>query len=184
MLTSCAVGPGWLLPCSKGSKVFKVRTFVSALALAVALAGIGFGIQSVAARESEADGVMHFAHRQLNKPYRLGANGMRRFDCSGLVYRAFRENGLLEKIGGNRRSSGYYRWFKENGRVTKNPRRGDLVVWAKRGHRVSHIGIFRGYNRNGKAMAISALSSGGVTVHKVHALNKPLKAYLRVRIDR
>jgi cell wall-associated NlpC family hydrolase len=163
--------------------LFRIRTFAAAFALALGIVGAGFGIQSVAAAESEADGIVQFAHRQLNKPYRLGANGMRRFDCSGLVYRAFMENGLLQKIGGNRRSSGYYNWFKENGRITRNPRRGDLVVWAKRGHRVSHIGIFRGYNRNGKAMAVSALGSG-VAVHKVHALNKPFKAYLRVNINR
>jgi len=156
---------------------------VYALALAVGLAGIGFQIQSVAAAETEADAVVSFAHRQLNKPYRLGANGLRRYDCSGLVYRTFAEKGLLNRIGGNRRANGYYRWFKDNGRITHSPRKGDLVVWAKRGHRVSHIGIFRGYNSKGKALAVSALT-GGVAVHRVHAINKPFKAYLRVNINR
>jgi cell wall-associated NlpC family hydrolase len=164
--------------------LFKVRTFVAALAFALGIAGAGFGIQSVAAAESEADGVVSFAHRQLGKPYRLGQNGLRRYDCSGLVYRAFVENGLLKRIGGNRTSYGYYNHFKNNGRVVSNPRKGDLVVWAKRGKRVSHIGIFRGYNSNGKPMAISALTSG-VAVHKVHGyIGKPFKAYLRVNIDR
>lgn len=163
--------------------MFKVRTFVAALAFAIGIAGAGFGIQSVAAAESEADGVVSFAHRQLGKPYRLGFNGLRRYDCSGLVYRTYKENGLLKRIGGNRTSYGYYNYFKSHGRITHNPRKGDLVVWAKRGKRVSHIGIFRGYNDNGKPIAVSALTSG-VAVHKVNGINIPFKAYLRVKIDR
>ena len=163
--------------------MFKIRTFVSALALAVGLAGIGFQIQSAAAAESEADGVVQFAHRQLDKPYRLGANGLSRYDCSGLVYRTYAQKGLANRIGGNRRANGYYKWFKNNGRLTSNPRKGDLVAWGYRGQRVSHIGIFRGYNSNGKAMAVSALTSG-VAVHKVHAINVPFRAYLRVNINR
>ncbi|HYI22804.1 MAG TPA: NlpC/P60 family protein [Candidatus Limnocylindrales bacterium] len=166
----------------EGKQVFKIRTFVSALALAVGLAGVGFQIQSAAAAESEADGVVQFAHRQLNKPYRLGANGLSRYDCSGLVYRTYVENGLATRVGGNRTANGYYKWFKNHGRLTSNPRKGDLVVWGYRGKRVSHIGIFRGYS-NGKAMAVSALTSG-VAVHKVHGINKPFRAYLRVNIDR
>ena len=79
--------------------------------------------------------------------------------------------------------NGYYNWFKNHGRLTSNPRKGDLVVWGYRGARVSHIGIFRGYNSNGKAMALSALTSG-VAVHKVHGINKPFRAYLRVNINR
>jgi cell wall-associated NlpC family hydrolase len=164
-------------------KLFKIRTFVSALALAVGLAGVGFQIQSAAAAVSEADGVVQFASSQLNKPFRLGATGLARYDCSGLVYRTFAERGLVTRIGGNRTANGYYNWFKNHGRITSNPRKGDLVVWGYRGARVSHIGIFRGYNSNGKAMALSALTSG-VAVHKVHAINKPFRAYLRVNIDR
>ncbi len=173
---------------ANGSAVFegkacsRFRTFASALVLAVSLVGIGIGIQSVAAAESEADGVVQFAHRQLDKPYRLGANGLRRYDCSGLVYRTYVENGLATRVGGNRTANGYYKWFKNHGRLTSNPRKGDLVVWGYRGQRVSHIGIFRGYS-NGRAMAVSALTSG-VAVHKVHAINKPFRAYLRVNIDR
>jgi cell wall-associated NlpC family hydrolase len=151
------------------------------MAIAVCLAG--FQIQSVAAAETETDAVFSFAQRQLDKPFRLGSNGLRRYDCSGLVYRTFAENGLLTRIGGNRRANGYFQWFKSHDRLTSNPRPGDLVVWAKRGHRVSHIGIFKGYNSNGKAMALSALRTG-VAIHRVNGINKPLKAYLRVQLDR
>jgi cell wall-associated NlpC family hydrolase len=157
---------------------------VSAVALAVAL--IGVQIQSVAAAETRSDAltssVLSFANNQHGKPFRLGANGMRRFDCSGLVYRTFAESGMLTRVGGNRTANGYFNWFKNRGRITSNPRAGDLVVWAKRGHRVSHIGIFKGY-KNGKAIALSALTTG-VATHKVHSINKPFKAYLRVDFSR
>ena len=159
----------------------RYRILLSAVALAVGLVGIQ--IQSVAAAETQSDAVVSFASNQRGKPFQLGANGMRKFDCSGLVYRTFAEKGLLDKIGGNRTSYSYYNWFKERGRITSNPRAGDLVVWAKRGQRVSHIGIFVGY-RNGKPMAISALTSG-VAVHPVHGyIGKALKAYLRVDLSR
>jgi cell wall-associated NlpC family hydrolase len=163
--------------------LIRVRSVLLALALAALVAG--FQLQPVAAAETEVDGVFRFATRQLNKPFRLGADGLRRYDCSGLVYRTFKENGLTVLIGGDRRAHGYYKWFKARDRVTRNPRKGDLVVWAWRGHRVSHIGIFKGYNRLGKPIAISALvNPWGVTTHKVHSIKIPLKAYLRVRLDR
>jgi cell wall-associated NlpC family hydrolase len=162
----------------------KFRILLAAVALSVALVGIQ--IQSVAAAETRSDAlttsVLSFGTRQIGKPFRLGANGMRRFDCSGLVYRTYAETGLVKRIGGNRTANGYFNWFKNRDRITRNPRPGDLVVWAKRGHRVSHIGIFKGY-RNGKAIALSALTSG-VATHKVHAINKPFKAYLRVDLSR
>ena len=163
----------------------RFRILLSAVALAVGLVGIQ--IQSVAAAETRSEAhttsIFSFAGNQLGKPFQLGANGLRRYDCSGLVYRTFAESGLLTRIGGNRTASGYFNWFRERGRITSNPRAGDLVVWAKRGQRVSHIGIFKGY-RNGKPIAISALTSG-VAVHRVHGyIGKPFRAYLRVDLSR
>lgn len=137
------------------------------------------------AAPTEAGEVLHFAGNQLNKPFRLGANGLRRYDCSGLVYRTFREEGLASRIGGQRTARGYYHWFKNHGRVTSRPQKGDLVVYAHRGKPVSHIGIFAGYNRWGQPMAISALINPyGVTRHRVHGIKVPFKAYLHVNISR
>jgi cell wall-associated NlpC family hydrolase len=158
--------------------------------MAVTLFVAAFQLQSAppvaaAVAPSEAGTVLHFAATQLNKPFRLGANGMRRYDCSGLVYRTFREEGLASRIGGQRTAAGYYNYFRNHGRVTSRPQKGDLVVWAHRGHRVSHIGIFDGYNRYGQAMAISALVNPlGVTRHRVHGISVPLKAYLHVNLQR
>lgn len=164
--------------------MFILRVFVSAAVLAVCAAGIQ--IQPAAAASTEADAISSFAAKQLSKPYRLGANGMQKFDCSGLVYRAYFETGLLGRISGQqRRANGYYNWFKDQGLLTNNPRKGDLVVWAYKGHKVSHIGIFTGWNNKGQPMAISALVNPyGVTQHRVHGISIPLKAYLRVNLNR
>lgn len=111
---------------------------------------------------------------------------MAKFDCSGFVYRTYFETGLLDRIGGKqRRANGYYNWFKDRGLITSNPRPGDLVTWAYKGQRVSHMGIFTGWNNKGQPMAISALVNPyGVTSHRVQSISIPLKAYLSVNLNR
>jgi len=141
---------------------------------------------AAAVTPTQSSEVINFAIQQLDKPYKLGATGMDRYDCSGLVYRTFQETGLLDKIGGDRKlARGYYHWFKRHGRVTTEPQVGDLVVWARHHHRVSHIGIFDGYNRWGDPMAISALVNPyGVSRTRVFGIDIPLKAYLHVNLTR
>jgi cell wall-associated NlpC family hydrolase len=149
--------------------VVVVFTFIATLVPAAAPA-------PVQASGSQADAVIGFAKNQLGKAYSWGAIGLRRYDCSGLVYRTFYEKGLLNKIGGSRRTAkGYYRWFKDHGLASRyNPRRGDLVVWGYG----SHIGIYVG-----DGMAISALTNG-VRKHGIHALTANFTAYLHVNISR
>ena len=157
-------------------------------ATAAAFFAVAIQFQSappVAAATSTADvgSVMTFASNQLGKRFHLGATGLRRYDCSGLVYRTFYQEGLLDKIGGSRRTArGYYHWFASRGLASRsNPQQGDLVVWHKRGHPVSHIGIFAGYNRWGAPMAISALINPyGVSRHRVFGIDKAFKDYLHV----
>jgi len=159
-----------------------------AIAFAAGLAGFQLhSAPSVAAATapSEAGAVLSFAGSQLNKPFRLGATGLARYDCSGLVYRTFAEEGLLRRIGGERTARGYYNYFRNHGEVTSHPQKGDLVVWAHKDQPVSHIGIFDGYNRWGQPMAISALINPyGVTRHRVNGIDVPLKAYLHVSLTR
>jgi cell wall-associated NlpC family hydrolase len=156
-----------------------LRLLVSAIAIAVCLAGTQ--VPTASAATSEAGRVLNFAKAQITKPYRYGAVGLRRYDCSGLVYRTFAELGLLKRIGGSRRTArGYFKWFKERGLLTRSPKKGDLVAW---GSPVSHIGVFVGYNSNGKPLAVSALWRG-VSKHTVGYMYEPLKAYLRVKLTR
>jgi cell wall-associated NlpC family hydrolase len=147
--------------------------FVMAATL-VAVDGVGPPVPSAEAK-SELSGIMNTLTNQLGKRYKWGATGMRRYDCSGLVYRVFERNGLLKRIGGRRTAKGYYRWFRDRGLVTRsNPRKGDLVVWGKG----SHIGIYIGNGRT-----ISALTTG-VSRHGIKGINVSFTAYLRVNLSR
>ncbi len=160
---------------------FVLRTFrIAVSAVVIALSLVVGQLQPAAAAITETESVLAFASQQLGKPFRLGETGLRRYDCSGLVYRAFHETGLLERIGGKRRTArGYFKWFRNRGLITSEPRAGDLIVW---GRPVSHIGIFVGYDSKGKPLAISALTSG-VARHTVGYINLPFRAYLRVDLD-
>jgi cell wall-associated NlpC family hydrolase len=150
-------------------------------AVAVALCLVAVPLQPAAAATTEAGTITAFAEAQLGKGYKWAATGLRRYDCSGLVYRTFYEKGLLDRIGNKRRTArGYFRWFRDNGLLTSNPQPGDLVAW---GRPVSHIGIFVGYDSTGKALAISSLTSG-VSRHRVDRIGLPLKAYLSVNMER
>lgn len=146
-----------------------------AIALAVTLVAVE-GPTAAQAATSEAGRVAYFAGNQLGKNYRYSATGLRRYDCSGLVYRTFYETGLLNRIGGSRKTArGYFDWFRSRGLASRsNPRKGDLVVWGNG----KHIGIYIG---NGKA--ISALTSG-VSRHGVTAINVSFTAYLHVKLSR
>ncbi|MEA2678079.1 MAG: peptidoglycan DL-endopeptidase CwlO [Chloroflexota bacterium] len=108
--------------------------------------------------------------------YRFGAEGTEYMDCSGLVWRVYKQAGLEAKIGGARMGAkSYYYWFKRRGLASRtNPKPGDLVIW----HKGAHIGIYVG---NG--YAISALNEKyDVRKHKVNWLSG-FTAYLHVPLD-
>ena len=125
---------------------------------------------------TEAQRVVKTAAGYIGGKWVYGATGPTNFDCSGLVFRVFKDNGLLDRIGGSRRSvKGFYSWFKQRGRVSRsNPKVGDLIVWGD----FKHIGIYIG-----DGMAISTLTSG-VKRHRVKGLTIPFKAYLHVNLTR
>ena len=125
---------------------------------------------------TEAQRIVNTAEGYLGGKWVYAATGPTNFDCSGLVFRVFKDNGLLDRIGSKRRTvAGFYKWFKNRGKVSRqNPRVGDLIVWGN----FKHIGIYIG---NG--MAISTLTSG-VKRHSVKGLTIPFKAYLHVNLTR
>ena len=125
--------------------------------------------------EQRIENVIAAATQYLGVPYRLGTEGPLLFDCSGLVFRAFSDAGLVDRIGGARlRAAGYMRWFASRGQMTTDEllaQRGDLVIY----NNGSHIGIYLGDGR-----AISALINPfGVTVHSLHGVDLPVTGFLR-----
>lgn len=129
--------------------------------------------EHVAPAQQRVENMIAAARQYLGVPYRVGGAGPSLFDCSGLVFRAFSDAGLADRIGGARlRAAGYMRWFAAHGLMTSDEsqaQRGDLVVY----NNGSHIGIYLGDGR-----VLSALTSG-VTAHSLHALSLPVTGFLR-----
>ena len=119
--------------------------------------------------------IVRIAESYLGAQYRFGAEGAQYVDCSGLVWRVYKQAGLEAKIGGARMGAkSYYYWFKRRGLASRtDPKPGDLVIWHKGGH----IGIYVG---NG--YAVSALNERlDVRKHKVNWLSG-FTAYLHVQL--
>ena len=163
------------------------RVFIAliAIALAVTLLAIQAPDAVRGADGSEGDGgsasrIARIAKSHIGKRFRMGAEGMRYFDCSGLVYRVYQQAGLLGKIGGKRMlAAQYYKWFKQRGLVNRsNPQVGDLVWWTKHG-RIKHVGLYIGGGR-----ALSALiNPWGVRTHSIGGIGQRMLGYGHVRLN-
>jgi cell wall-associated NlpC family hydrolase len=129
---------------------------------------------------SEAQRIVRIAKSHIGARFRIGATGYRYFDCSGFVYRVYKQAGLLRRIGGSQmRAAGYYHWFKRRGLLAGRAHVGDLVWWKKNGV-IKHIGIYIG-----GGYAVSALvNPWGVRKHTVRGIHMRLAAYGHVRLDR
>lgn len=105
--------------------------------------------------------VVELAKEHLGKPYRLGAEGPREFDCSSLVRYVYREIGMaLPRYSADQYAKGR--------KVEANDLRpGDLVffgtkkIWST----VGHVGIVVSVDHtNGTFQFIHASTSGGVRI--------------------
>jgi len=115
--------------------------------------------------------------------YRLGSTGPTFFDCTGLVYRVFKDCAALELIGaqGEQHVRSYCDWFLARKQADlQPPEPGDLIVY---GADFAHIGIYVGDGR-----VISTLTAG-VREHAVQlrdGLNGPImpvQAYLHLEAE-
>jgi cell wall-associated NlpC family hydrolase len=98
------------------------------------------------------------ARNQKGDPYRWGAEGPRRFDCSGLTQFAYRRAGLdLPRT--SREQARYARKIKR-----RQMRKGDLIFFHKN-RRVYHVGIFAGWNRSHTRRKVLHAPRPGREVH-------------------
>lgn len=91
-----------------------------------------------ASQRDRAREAIAFARKQLGKPYRWGAEGPNRYDCSGLTMAAWRKAGV--KIP--RVTYAQYRKVRRKVKL-KDLKPGDLVFFRGRGH----VGIYVGRGR-------------------------------------
>ena len=124
-------------------------------------------------REQRIERVIRIAKRQIGDPWVWARRGPNAFDCTGLVYFAFKKAGALHLIGGRWRGVSALRGWAERRDLTsrRHAKRGDLIVWGPS----MHVGIYLGNGR-----AISALVRG-VRIHRVHELTDPFTTYLHLR---
>ena len=120
----------------------------------------------------QIEDLLNFAYKFKGTPYRLGANGPHRFDCSGFTSYVFNNFGY--KL--NRRASHQVRNGKKVERNNLQP--GDLVFFGGRSNRggIGHVGIITEVDANGHDFYfIHASTHNGITVN--HSTN----SYYRVR---
>ena len=161
-----------------GSAVLLALTVAAVEAPAVAADG---GSTAEPAKGSQAALVLRLARQAIGHPFRMGTEGPKSFDCSGLVWSVYKRAGLVGRIGGARRgATGYLNWAKRQGFASrKNLQVGDLIAWGDHG-RVRHIGIYIGGNR-----AISALNPKlGVRNHPIRWIHMRILGYVHTRITR
>jgi cell wall-associated NlpC family hydrolase len=110
-------------------------------------------IQQVAKRATKVRTALRVAKRQVGDPYRYGAAGPHRFDCSGLIYFSTRKAGF-SKVP--RTSSAQSRHMRRVKRANMRP--GDFVFFRNRSG-VYHAAIYLG-KRDGRRRVLHAPGSG------------------------
>jgi cell wall-associated NlpC family hydrolase len=164
------------------SRPFRLALLAGLLALsAVAIEAPAATQAHYGSHRSEAQRIVRIARSHIGARFRLGTEGPRTFDCSGLIYRVYKQAGLLKRVGGQRRqAAGYYHWFRKHHAASRGHARvGDLVIWTEHG-RIAHSGIYVGHGK-----VISALiNPWGVKKTHIHTIHARFFAFLHVRLRR
>ena len=135
--------------------------------LLVALMGEFEALQHVAELEAVRLKAVEFAKRQVlaGKPYVWGDEGPGAFDCSGLVYAAYKSAGLGWPIWDRLNSGLYYTYTKQIPLSEMQP--GDLIFYSYKGtiSTIHHMSIYAGggmmweANSKGKGLLYSNIYS-------------------------
>ena len=96
---------------------------------------------------------LRVAHNHLGAPYRYGAAGPSRFDCSGLTYFSFRRAGFKRLPRTSSQQAHFARHIRRS-----HLRRGDLIFFRSGGG-VYHVGIYAGRHHHHRTI-IHAPSPG------------------------
>jgi cell wall-associated NlpC family hydrolase len=107
-----------------------------------------------------------FALNQVGKPYSYGATGLGSYDCSGLVYRSFMQQGVtLPRTAAGQYGAGSHHPLSQ-------AQDGDLVFWSSGGS-IYHVGIYVGDGRvvnathSGSTVQVMDIASVGPAMAEV-----------------
>lgn len=146
----------------------KKTAAVIAATVALTLGGIALMPQQASAATSYGSRALAVAKSKQGAPYRYGAAGPSRFDCSGLTYYSFKRVGKSVP----RTAQSQYNHAHHISWKSRTP--GVLVAIGTSPSRITHVGIYTGYH-SGKAWMINA-NSGHYRGYKV--VNAPINEYL------
>src|SRR4051795_2995785 len=95
-------------------------------------------VAASAAPQTELQKVVSIAQNQIGDRYSFASTGPTSFDCSGFVYFVYKQAGLLDRIGGARRTvAGFHTWFASHSTVSRSlatAQPGDVLVWGRNHH--------------------------------------------------
>jgi cell wall-associated NlpC family hydrolase len=139
------------------SAILRARTFALVpFMLAAVLVASMFAFTpsaEAATRDKKIQNALQIVKNQKGDPYRYGAAGPNRFDCSGLIYYSYRKAGLTNVP----RTSGQQARFTK--RIKKsNMRKGDLMFFHNSSG-VYHVAVFSGW-KDGRRTMVHAPSTG------------------------
>jgi cell wall-associated NlpC family hydrolase len=139
------------------SAILRARTFALVpFMLAAVLVASMFAFTpsaEAASRGKKIHNALQIVKNQKGDPYRYGAAGPNRFDCSGLIYFSYRKAGFTNIP----RTSGQQARFADRIK-RKNMRKGDLMFFYGNGG-VYHVAVFAGW-KDGRRKMVHAPSSG------------------------
>jgi hypothetical protein len=136
---------------------------------------------SVSAAVDQRQQLLAVVRTVIGAPFRLGAEGPTRFDCSGFVWYSFNTAGLGQYIGGKRmRAREYQSWFRQRGRLMTNARLASVGDLAFYGNPAKHAGIVTRIDARGLPRVTSALTTTGVTETKYNTLSVRFHSFARV----
>lgn len=124
------------------------------------LAAVSAGAPAEAMPDALVADIIRIAEAEVGRPYTFGGEGQNGegFDCSGLIQYAYASVGISLP----RRSVDQARAGREVPRSADALRPGDILTFAERGRRISHVGMYLGDGRfihsASRGVLISALS--------------------------
>ncbi|MEV0273008.1 C40 family peptidase [Hamadaea sp. NPDC050747] len=115
-------------------------TATSATAMSTTAATFTVAPTAVSSRAAKAAKVIALAKQYSGRPYRWGAAGPKRFDCTGYTKFIYKKVGVKLPHSGAQGKKG-----KKVSRAKALP--GDLVIFRNSSGRVYHVGIYAGGNK-------------------------------------
>lgn len=141
------------MPATLRTRHVAVLPVLLAVTLLVSLVSFAAPADAATSRAQRVAHALDIVRAQMGDPYVYGASGPNAFDCSGLIYFAYRKAGFTNIPRTSDQQADAFRRIERS-----NMRKGDFMFFHNGGD-VYHMGVFAGWD-NGRRMIIHASRSG------------------------